>query len=342
MSWDWLGDLWNGVMDLFGVGATSAQIAQDYQIQQKNYEMQLKNYELQKDSYQFQKDSYLQNFEYQKNLQQQLFNREDNSVQRRALDLEKAGLSKTLAAGGGAGVGSVVSTSPSSASFNGSAPQMSNVDLVGRAINLQQAFNLADKTRAETEFALKQGQRVDSQILNDEYQRNYVLTQIALNEGDLSMLPLRRSKLEKEIQLTDEQMKLVNEQVLASIQNRKVSDYNLRFVLPKEVMYKTEQIANLKKQGQVYDADVLLKDLQRDLLTQNINNALFESKIKELDYYYQNSTGFKPRSASSFLGDVAGAVNSSGYKDYFRFLGDVVDNFKDGYKKLIGKDKTPK
>lgn len=38
-------------------------------------------------------------FSYQKGLQEQLFNREDDAVQRRALDLEKAGLSKTLAAG---------------------------------------------------------------------------------------------------------------------------------------------------------------------------------------------------------------------------------------------------
>lgn len=54
------------------------------------------------------------NLDYQKALQQQIFQREDNSVQRRAKDLEAAGLSKTLAAGAGAGAGSVVSTSPQS------------------------------------------------------------------------------------------------------------------------------------------------------------------------------------------------------------------------------------
>lgn len=54
------------------------------------------------------------NLDYQKALQQQIFQREDNSAQRRAKDLELAGLSKTLAAGAGAGAGSVVSTSPQS------------------------------------------------------------------------------------------------------------------------------------------------------------------------------------------------------------------------------------
>lgn len=49
-------------------------------------------------------------FDYAKDIQNQIFEREDNSVQRRVADLEKAGLSKTLAAGSGAGAGSVVST----------------------------------------------------------------------------------------------------------------------------------------------------------------------------------------------------------------------------------------
>lgn len=51
-----------------------------------------------------------ENLEYQKALQQTIFQREDNAVQRRAKDLQNAGLSKTLAAGQGAGAGAVVST----------------------------------------------------------------------------------------------------------------------------------------------------------------------------------------------------------------------------------------
>lgn len=52
----------------------------------------------------FQKDT----LAYQKDLQKQLFEREDNAVQRRAADLEAAGLSKTLAAGSAAGAGEYV------------------------------------------------------------------------------------------------------------------------------------------------------------------------------------------------------------------------------------------
>lgn len=66
-----------------------------------------KNYELQQE-----------NLAYQKDLQRQIFGREDNSVWRRTQDLIRAGLSPTLAAGQGAGAGTAISTT---------APQLQNL-----------------------------------------------------------------------------------------------------------------------------------------------------------------------------------------------------------------------
>lgn len=56
------------------------------------------------------------NFDYQKALQQQIFNREDTSYQRQVADLEAAGLNK-YAVAGGANAGSVVSTSAPQMNF---------------------------------------------------------------------------------------------------------------------------------------------------------------------------------------------------------------------------------
>ncbi len=328
-----LSSVLGGLTSFLGTGLSFLQTGLNYKINRDNFNLANKSYE-------FNKESYLNNFEYQKNLQQQIFGREDNAVQRRAADLQKAGLSKTLAAGDGAGAGTAISTSP----FSGSAPHRSPVDLISASMNMAQGLSDIRKVQAETENALKQNEVMDSQLLNDEYQRNYTLVKTAIEQGNLDMLGITREQKIASIELTKKQIFALDEQINASIQNRTINDYKLSVLLPQQFQKGAEEIANLKKQGLIYDADLVYRNMQSDLLIHNINDAMFASRIRELDYYYQVNTGLKPRSASPFLGDVMSATQSGGYKQYLDWITNLGKNAVDGYSKIVKsfkKDKTP-
>lgn len=82
-----------------------------------------------------------ENLDYQKSLQNIIFGREDNAVQRRVDDLRKAGLSPTLAAGSAAGAGQAISTK---------APEkMNNLEAMVALSNIQ--TRLAEQQRSQTE-----------------------------------------------------------------------------------------------------------------------------------------------------------------------------------------------
>ena len=126
--------------------------------------------------------SSISNYRYQQELQNQIFSREDNAVQRRAADFEKAGLSKTLAAGSAAGAGSVVQTD---------SPQMSLLDRIATS-------KAIDKTSAEIAYtnelaanARKDNLIKDETIRNMIAQRAQIIAQTALLTGQTDLLGVR-------------------------------------------------------------------------------------------------------------------------------------------------------
>lgn len=99
-----------------------------------------------------------ENLAYQKDLQNAIFAREDNAVQRRVADLKSAGLSPTLAAGSSAGAGSVVSTS---------APQKKS-DLESYLALASVGTALAQQQKAQTEADIAR-----QQLMQDKMDTNY-------------------------------------------------------------------------------------------------------------------------------------------------------------------------
>lgn len=102
-----------------------------------------------------------ENLAYQKDLQNIIFAREDNAVQRRVADLRAAGLSPTLAAGSSAGAGSVVSTS---------APQKKS-DLESYLALATVGTALAQQQKAQTEADIAR-----QQLIQDKMDTNYYKT----------------------------------------------------------------------------------------------------------------------------------------------------------------------
>ncbi|UBZ25027.1 VP2 [Chicken proventriculitis-associated circular virus 11] len=343
----WLGDLWNGVMDLFGVGTAATQTAMNYDINQKNYDLQKEAFGLQKDAFQFQKDSYLNNFNYQKQLQQQLFNREDNAIQRRAEDMQKAGLSKTLAAGSGAGAGSVVSTAGSNASFNGSAPQRSQVDLISAALQLSQAQAQIRKTNAEAENLIKDSKKKDSDILFVDAQTAYTKARTAVEERNYEMLDLTEEQIKLSNEKTRKEMAKIDVELKSLEQGYNIKEWEFANLYPLDLQLKIQQVANLRKEGRYKDASIIYKDIQSDILTQQLMIAEFEAKIKALDYEYQSITGMKPDSNNNWIVQFVSSLLGSDTAD--TLIEALVPGYKSGSKPehsndTKGKyhDKTPR
>lgn len=116
-----------------------------------------------------------ENLDYQKSLQQELFAREDSSIQRRVFDLKSAGLSPVLAAGQGAAAGPVVSTQ---------APNYSEIPtMVMSLLKMKQDIAQSD---AYTSLMREQKDKVQMETLNEWIKGEGSIIENAGNAHDLS------------------------------------------------------------------------------------------------------------------------------------------------------------
>lgn len=101
-------------------------------------------------------DMQRENLAYQRDLQQQIFNREDTAVQRRVKDLKAAGMNPLLAAGGAASSGAAVQTT---------APHSDNPDFnfMGNMLALKRQSTDISMTKAQQELVNEQRRGVEKE-----------------------------------------------------------------------------------------------------------------------------------------------------------------------------------
>ncbi len=112
-----------------------------------------RNYATKREDTAWEREQYLENRDYERALQQQIFEREDTAIQRAVQDAGKAGLSPLSVAGGnGAGAGAIVGATQAPSSQQATFNQLSPIDVMGFMRSMQEMAIAQDANeRAEKE-----------------------------------------------------------------------------------------------------------------------------------------------------------------------------------------------
>lgn len=225
------GSLIGGGMDLLSAIPQYFLGSQANQITQQNYLEQQRQNAL---NMQFQQEAFGKNyqhsldvFDWQKRLQDTIFEREDNAIQRRAYDLKQAGLSPVLAAGQGARAGAAVAVNaPHLEPVRGEAPQRSTVGKqMQMSVLTQLGREFADisKTVAETEAIRAQTRSTTAQAVRTEKLTPLEIRKVLLdNTFNAQTLPYR-------FRITESEKNRLEQEVFQSYRKSEILEIQARY-----------------------------------------------------------------------------------------------------------------
>lgn len=184
-----------------------------------------------------------ENLQYQKDLQKQIFAREDNAVQRRVDDLVAAGLSPTLAAGSAANAGQAIDTQPLHNSYSPKTmPTYGLSSMIGAGLDALKAVGELNRQKAEIDYLQNQSANVQADTANklifgenaDEWYklRNYGLDLQNKNQGFNNEI-LERTK-ENQIKAQEYKTSILNNELYFSDWDRM---YNTKFGVQPSKLY---------------------------------------------------------------------------------------------------------
>lgn len=248
-----------------------------------------RNYDTKRQDTAWEREQYFENRDYERALQQQIFEREDTAIQRAVQDAGKAGLSPLSVAGGnGAGAGAIVGATQAPSSQQANFNQLSPIDIMGFMRSMQEMAIAQDANeRAEKEVnAAIAFQNASLALEREKFGMDFALK----NAEMFNNLQMSDKRLKQEADLAnarlawdksrfDTESKLANAQLDwdKSKFNRERQDWTRQFT--REGRWRNEDIKRFEKQfswtktQDIADNMFTLGDLLLKVLTMSSGSA---------------------------------------------------------------------
>lgn len=211
MSLDWIGD---SIGALTGLGLGIADAVNQNKLNKWQQEFAEKQFNQQQENWQTA-------FDYQRNLNNQIMTREDTAVQRRVADLEKAGMSKWLAAGQGA---SSTPLSTSNGAVGGQNANTHNMDLKG---SIMAGINVAQQVQGITN-SMTQRQNTIADTTLKSAEANTQRKEALLKEAQELNVRKNTEKQSKEIEEINKRLQKIDKEMRSLDVQNSTLFYNLQ------------------------------------------------------------------------------------------------------------------